>query len=239
MLPSINLPGGFLIHSYPFFLGISLAFFFKYSLKNNRKVNLFSSRLEVTCLLTVLPLIAFSGGRLFFQLIDGDLSNLLNDFFYGGGLVFYGGYICSFIFIYLYCRLTNKATGKLISFLPGVIFAHAIGRVGCFLAGCCHGNYCPLDFLDRWPTQLFEVGFLIALGLKLKKRIEENKKNNFFIYVLAYSVFRFLNEFLRGDEIRGIWHLGLSTSQIVSLVLFVLFGLAHLKETFSTNSSET
>ena len=239
MFPVVEIWDGITLHSYPFFLGVSVAYLVSSFLRINKKQSVFPSRLESLFIIFLLIGLAFLGAKLAFIISSKKAINLSRSFWLGGGLVFYGGYIFALGGIYFYSLFRGIKTNLLVSFLPTVIFAHAIGRVGCFFAGCCHGSYCPLGFLERWPTQIFEVGFLLALGLKLKKRIEENKKNNFFIYVLAYSAFRFLNEFLRGDEIRGVWHLGLSTSQIISLVLFILFGLAYLKETFSTNSSDT
>lgn len=239
MLPVFEICEGMTLHSYPFFLGISVAYLVSSFLRINKKQSVVPNRLESLFIIFLLISLAFLGAKFTFIVSSKKVINLSNGFWLGGGLVFYGGYIFALSGIYLYSLIRGIKTTLLVSFLPTVIFAHAIGRVGCFFAGCCHGRYCPLAFLERWPTQLFEVTFLLILGFRLKKRIEQNKKNNFYIYVLAYSIFRFLNEFLRGDEIRGIWYLGMSTSQIVSLVLFVSFGLAYLKETFSTNSSDT
>ena len=57
-----------------------------------------------------------------------------------GEAVFYGGLIGGLIAIFLYCRkFKMKMTPVLDIFAPGLALAHGIGRIGCFLAGCCHG----------------------------------------------------------------------------------------------------
>ena len=52
----------------------------------------------------------------------------------------------------------------------------------------------------------------------MKKGIQKGRL--FYIYLLSYSVLRFINEFLRGDEIRG-FVLGISTSQLISILIFI------------------
>jgi phosphatidylglycerol---prolipoprotein diacylglyceryl transferase len=242
MLPAIKLWGSYSLQLYPFFLGISLAFFFRNLFEVNQKENIFKSKVELFFVYLLLLSSAFIGARILFFLSLGEIfTSIFNPqkLISGGGLVFFGGYIFAFITLYLYSVLRGINVALLINFLPGAVYAHAIGRLGCFFAGCCHGDYCPLSFLDRWPTQLLEASFLIYLGRVLKRRINTGRSNIFAFYVLSYSVFRFLNEYLRGDDIRGKWILDLSTSQIVSMALILIFSLVYLKESFSTKSSDT
>ena len=91
-----------------------------------------------------------------------------------------------------------------------------------------YGNeYVPnLNGVCRFPVQLLEsaCNFLIfgaILFLLLKGKL---KGKLFFVYLMAYSVVRFADEFLRGDEIRG-FILGLSTSQFISVIIFPLAAL--------------
>ncbi|MEO7297628.1 MAG: prolipoprotein diacylglyceryl transferase [Verrucomicrobiota bacterium] len=61
----------------------------------------------------------------------------------GGGLVFYGGLIFGIALVVAYVLITK------ISFLqfgdvlaPSLALGLAFGRVGCFLSGCCWGDFC-------------------------------------------------------------------------------------------------
>lgn len=149
-----------------------------------------------------------------------------------GGLI--GGVIC-FLIVYFFFR--KRYTDKLsdvISIIPCIILvAHAFGRVGCFFAGCCYGVETDSIFGVTFPnlhapvhpTQLYEAAFLFVLFficsyLVLKKDFCHNMS----LYLIAYGTFRFLLEYLRGDE-RGEFLGGvLSPSQFWSL-LMVVFGI--------------
>ena len=109
--------------------------------------------------------------------------------------------------------------------------------IGCFLAGCCYGIpyngvfSVQFPFLPErvLPVQLFEAviefflcALFIILSLKRKTGLTE-------LYILFYAPFRFLLEFLRGDEIRGkLWIL--STSQWISLLLIFIVCLVRVKK---------
>ena len=115
---------------------------------------------------------------------------------------------------------------------------HIVGRLGCFLAGCCYGKPTTLPwgitFTDPFaaanvgtplgvhlhPTQLYEAGAegLILLGLLLtEKKGKPYPGRTFWLYILLYAVSRFIIEYFRGDE-RGTVGI-FSTSQFISVVL--------------------
>jgi len=151
-----------------------------------------------------------------------------------GGITFLGGLLGGAgCFMLGYVLFGRKGKGRLmdiISVVPcAITVGHALGRVGCFFAGCCYGKptesflgvkfpYLPVKV---HPTQLYEAFFLLALFLVmsyllLKKRF----RYNFSVYLIAYGVFRFFVEFLRDDE-RGSLFGALTPSQFWSLVLIV------------------
>jgi phosphatidylglycerol:prolipoprotein diacylglycerol transferase len=103
---------------------------------------------------------------------------------------------------------------------PPLTMAHAVGRIGCFLAGCCYGKEIYLlGHPFRLPTQLIESGFLFLLTLVLV-RIEVSKR--FTVYLVAYGVFRFLIELIR-DDTRGSMLLPmLSPSQHLSFLMMLV-----------------
>jgi phosphatidylglycerol:prolipoprotein diacylglycerol transferase len=116
-----------------------------------------------------------------------------------------------------------------------MLVAHGFGRLGCLMAGCCHGEYLGQEYVfggikmdgsQGWgyyvPTQLYEALFLLLLcallSLLLLKR---NFKFALPVYLAAYGIWRFLIEFARADD-RGAFIGSLSPSQTLSLILIVL-----------------
>jgi phosphatidylglycerol:prolipoprotein diacylglycerol transferase len=100
----------------------------------------------------------------------------------------------------------RQATGDL--FVPSLIVGMCIGRVGCFLTGLAdhtHGVHSSLpwavDFGDgpRHPTQLYEIVFLIVLGIVLFWRSRSTYWNGelFQWFMFGYLGFRFLIEFIK------------------------------------------
>ena len=106
-----------------------------------------------------------------------------------------------------------------------LILGMCLGRVGCFLTGLpdhTYGDYTSLpwavDFGDgpRHPTQLYEIAFLLLVGVALLVRLRSIAFNGelFRLFMLAYLSFRFLVEFMKpSDKPIG----GLSAIQVASL----------------------
>lgn len=152
-----------------------------------------------------------------------------------GGLI--GGAIAFFLMYFIFYRKSHEGILEIFfTIAPGTItIAHAFGRIGCFLAGCCYGIdsnewyaiYFPTLERKVIPTQLFEAIFLIILSSILlllafkKKRFSYNMP----IYLLAYGIFRFMIEFIRGDH-RGFTLGFMSPSQLMS-ILFIVIALAY------------
>jgi phosphatidylglycerol:prolipoprotein diacylglycerol transferase len=174
---------------------------------------------------------------MFYLTLPEELSqNLLNQasFWTGGGFVFYGGFLGGALFLLIY-RLFNFPLNKnvLWAFLPALTLGHAIGRIGCFLAGCCYGDKTDLWWgihlhgADRHPTQLLEAVSLFCLSWYLLK----SQKPRLLLvshYLLVYGGIRFLIEILRGDIIRGQWGV-LTPSQWISLGLILAGGIWLIK----------
>lgn len=186
---------------------------------------------------------AWIGAKIFFLLFSSKnkiYQYMYADYFWlGGGFVFYGGLIFGLLFYLIYSLYFKKFDYKKSYLLaPGLIFGHAIGRVGCFLTGCCYGSQCDLPwkvFMDgsfRHPVQLYEAIALFVLGFFSLKWVEHEEAHKKVLsnYLLYYSMIRFAVEFFRGDEIRGIYWFALSTSQLVSVALFVIAVFLKFRE---------
>ncbi len=163
-----------------------------------------------------------------------------------GGSVFYGGFLgaCAAIGIYSrFCKRVRRADLFDLLAVCTPLF-HTFGRIGCFFGGCCYGIESAFGFIVydnklspdingvvRFPVQLLEsllnlIIFLILARLLKKERL---KGKLIYIYMMLYPIVRFATEFLRGDEIRGIWF-GFSTSQWISAVLFIFAAVALGKD---------
>ena len=112
-----------------------------------------------------------------------------------------------------------------------------IGRIGCFLHGCCYGTTTSLpwgvdfgDGLRRHPTQLYEAAFaLVALLVLLSARRRVVRPGRLFSgLMIGYFAFRFGEEFLRAGP-RPL--LGLSAYQVAALAGFLYFAARELKST--------
>ncbi len=154
-----------------------------------------------------------------------------------GGLVFYGGLIGGALAIYVYCKVKKiDANAQFMIMVPYFPLIHAFGRVGCFLAGCCYGveyhgifavtfpegSHCPGT---RFPTQLCEVFvnlLIFVVLILLRKYKTKDGLTLTTVYTLSYATARFFIEFMRGDEIRGVFG-PFSTSQYISLALIITF----------------
>ena len=155
-----------------------------------------------------------------------------------GGMVFYGGFLGGLGAIFIYCRFDKSIRPSNLLDIYAVMtpLFHTFGRIGCFLGGCCYGIESEFGFtahgntinpsvndVNRFPIQLVESGcnlliFLFILYLFNKRKMTDKL---IFVYMLIYPVVRFTLEFFRGDAYRGFLF-GLSTSQWISIILFVI-----------------
>lgn len=151
------------------------------------------------------------------------------------GMTFYGGLFGgSVTFILMYLFFIKKRNGRMMDKIlivapSSITLAHSLGRIGCFLAGCCYGKetnmwygiYFPTLEKIVIPTQLFESIFLLILSIVFTIIIfKTNFKYNIIIYLISYSIWRFLIEFLRDDP-RGGFILGMSPSQFWCIALLI------------------
>lgn len=199
----------------------------------------------------------FIGSKLLFVIVEFDF--FLQDPFSAlgsRGFVVYGGIIAGVLAAIIYCRL------KKVSFLtyfdllmPSVALAQGFGRIGCLLAGCCYGRETTSAFgiifpegcqapagVKLIPTQIISsIGnFIIVLILIWFAKRAKHIGSVGILYMVLYSIGRFLIEMLRSDD-RGAIGV-LSTSQIISIgILLLAIGLyrfvvsKNLKEDISDN----
>jgi phosphatidylglycerol---prolipoprotein diacylglyceryl transferase len=154
-----------------------------------------------------------------------------------GGLIFYGGLILASIALVFFARHHRLPLWHLADFaIPALAIGHALGRIGCFLNGCCYGRpagdaccgvvYPAVSEPGRlfagtplYPVQLIEAAGLILIWLLLLYAYPRRRKDGavFALYLLLYPPCRFFLEFLRGDD-RLAWF-RLDVAQLTSLAL--------------------
>jgi len=146
-----------------------------------------------------------------------------------GGLAWQGALMVGSLAGVVFIRRRKLALGPMLDLAaPYIALGQAIGRVGCFLNGCCYGRevswgiYFPVHGARLHPTQLYSAVGLLLIFLILKKfrRLRKVPGQVLVLYLMLASVQRFCIEFWRADH-EVIWA-GLSIFQIMSIVLFLL-----------------
>ena len=165
------------------------------------------------------------GARIFYvvQFFDSYRNNLWNVFRIDqGGLVFYGGFLLTLLTLWIYCRWSKLDIIRVFDvYAPALAIAHACGRIGCFLNGCCWGKPTDLFFgvtypegsspalcypgQSLYPVQLFEAGEQIALFFLYFWMVRHTRRGvTMSSYLILYGLFRFLNELMRGDNAKVV-----------------------------------
>lgn len=155
-----------------------------------------------------------------------DLKRLNIVYFFGNKTIV-GGFLGGLMSVEIAKKYLNiKASSGDLMVYP-LIIAMIIGRVGCFLAGLADGTYgnpsnLPWainmgDGIPRHPTNLYEIFFWILLWISLLLLEKHNTLANgarFKLFLSAYLIFRFMDEFIKPDY---FFSFGLSTIQLVCL----------------------
>jgi len=159
------------------------------------------------------------------------------------GGVFSGGLLLSILCCYLYAvrhRMPKLKTAD--SFAPGIAIGHAIGRLGCFAAGCCYGKPTDLPWgvtytnplthqlvgtplnVRLHPTQIYEFLaesciFIVLITLFRRKSFDGQIAA---LYMFLYGIARYFLEFVRADPERGSMFGGVMTvTQFISILLVI------------------
>ncbi len=184
------------------------------------------------------------GARLYYVALF-DVSSFIKDplsifRIWQGGLAIHGailGGILTGIFFSRFRRISFWKFADLVA--PSIILGQAVGRLGCFLNGCCFGvptgsifgvrfpegslPYIAYGDVAVHPAQLYElllnfVGFLILWSIRKRMKLEGGL---FLLYLMIYSSIRIFTSSLRGDSLY-IWNSNLNIAQIVSGVIFII-----------------
>jgi phosphatidylglycerol---prolipoprotein diacylglyceryl transferase len=163
-----------------------------------------------------------------------------------GGLVFFGGLIGAGIAVIVFAAVKKEKLWPLADFTVSALpLGHAIGRIGCFLNGCCYGTPSNLPWSVkmhgeyRHPVQLYES--ILNLGVYFILLAVYRRKppggRVFALYLLLYPTERFMLEFLRGDERLLVGTL--NAAQVVCLALLATGVAVWFLAPLRRNLSET
>jgi phosphatidylglycerol:prolipoprotein diacylglycerol transferase len=171
-----------------------------------------------------------------------------------GGIVLYGSILGGTIGFLVYrWRRWFPILPMLDALAPALAFGIAIGRIGCFLNGCCYGDTCTLPWAVRFPkqsppwvseversqippdadyslwlhpTQIYSTidGLILFLLLSAYYPLRKRDGQVMGLLLVTYPITRFLVEYLRNDE--GVFAAGMTISQLISLGLLA-FGVAY------------
>ncbi len=228
-------------------MAIGLAASWALALRHAPYYGISTDRLEKLLMISVISALISAHGLYVIQYPEQFENPILEFFlFFESGKIWYGGFLGGILALTLYAKFNKESMLKYTDYLsPYVALAHAIGRIGCFLNGCCYGKpnqawgmQFPGMAQPVIPTQLISSAFLFMLFfilLRLRKKLKNTIGSGivFAIYLLIYSCFRFLIEFIRGDNVPV--YTGLRFSQWVSILLFMIgvFILWRAKRIFS------
>jgi phosphatidylglycerol---prolipoprotein diacylglyceryl transferase len=239
MLPILYQSPDLILYSYPLFMGLGWGVGYQIFFA---RIPPEIPRRYMILLFWGLFIFSWLGAKLLFALTSPTImaNSLLvkSNFWMGGGFVFFGGLLGGLLFLLLY-RLFSLPfnLGLLSAILPAIALGHAVGRIGCFLAGCCYGDLTNwwwgihLHGVDRHPTQLLESLGLFGIGYYLLSS-KKTAINQLTVYLIGYGMLRFSTEVLRGDIIRGQWGVltpsqWISTTLILAGIFILLFEKNH------------
>ena len=161
-----------------------------------------------------------------------------------GGMSFHGGVLGVIISTYLFCKKNKLSTFYFLDLIslsaPIGIF---LGRIANFINSELYGTrtdfflaviFEKVDTVSRHPSQIYEAFFegivlFILLNFIYKKYINHKPGVLSALFLIFYSIFRFIIEFTREPDAHlGLVFMELSQGQVMSILFFVV-GLIILK----------
>jgi phosphatidylglycerol:prolipoprotein diacylglycerol transferase len=235
MHPIIAKIGPFTIYSYGMMVAIAFLFGIfiakKEAVRKNIKPDL------VYDLGFYLLIGSIAGARIFYIIFFG-LKDFLADPIsifrvWEGGLAIHGGIFGGIITGIIFAKIRKMSFWLLADLIaPSLILGQAIGRIGCFLNGCCFGvPMKPFLCMNRHPTQIYEMaldlaGFFLLWSLRKKVKFEGGL---FLLYLMAYGVIRSIVSQFRADNVY-LWNSALTLADLTSIAMFTTAMVLYIKK---------
>jgi phosphatidylglycerol:prolipoprotein diacylglycerol transferase len=238
--------GRFFLPTYGFLVSMGVLIGLWISVRNSERLGINGDKAWNLGILVVLCGIV--GAKVLYVINEGmSLRDIFSIETLQAGGVFSGGLIAALLAAAWYVRRHHMpALGTCDAFAPGLALGHAIGRIGCFAAGCCYGKEThhwwgvvfhnplakqitgtPLG-VPLEPTQLFEsavelANFFFLMWLLKRKKFDGQV---FGAFLMIYGVARFFLEFLRDDPGRGsVFGGAMSGTQLIAIGLVIGGGI--------------
>lgn len=210
---------------------IIVVYFFsrKYNIENR----------EIVCLLLYENIGIIGGAKVLTYLLNYEALNGEFDLL-TLGFTSYGAVIGAILFLLLFSIQFKKSFPDLLAiFLPSIPLMYALGKIGCFLTGCCHGiiydgpfkvayQYADTSLQGKYffPVQLCEAIAFLAIFIYLVVAFKKNKYNlkTLGIAVIFSAIAKFGLDYLRFSHSNIL----ISTNQIISII-FIFLGLILIK----------
>ncbi|NQT33892.1 prolipoprotein diacylglyceryl transferase [bacterium] len=252
MHPVIFEIGAFKLHSYGLMFFLAFVFGVWLGTVRARKVGIAPGKvMDLTMWILVGSLVGARSSYVIFHLGEfrGRWLDIINPFQSDGtigiaGLIVLGGVLLAVPAAWIYLKKNNIPFLKMMDVMvPSLAFGMAIGRIGCFLNGCCFGLptdmpwgvvfpetcYAGSVFLHQHihPTQLYAILFTGLLGtvLLLRTPYKRFEGELFFLFFLIYSPYRFLVEIVRYYRdsmiLLDLGTINFTVSMLMSMVIFV------------------
>src|SRR3989344_2781034 len=212
-------------------LSLILAYFMLPYLAKKKKLNLSKEKIENLLFYTALACLI--GARLFIVFLYHPsyyLSNPLEIFkIWKGGVSFHGALLFGLLAVYFFCKKHKLKFLEIMDLLiiPTAL-GFALGRIGNFLNGELYGRITSVPWAVKFstvegfrhPSQLYESAknFLIFFTLLFLNKKKHKPGFLLAIFLIMYSVLRFLIEFVREPEI----YIGfLTMGQVLNILMFI------------------
>ena len=196
---------------------------------------------------------AIVGARLYYCIFNGVDSFVQIFEIWKGGMAIYGGVIGGFLGILLCCKIKKYSLLQACDIAaPCLILGQAIGRIGCYFAGCCYGIEATNPNMQVFPisvqidgvwhlaTFFYEslldlIGFIILLIITFKSQKKGNVTAGYFV---TYGLIRVvLEQFRDPAESLMLGATGIKVSQLLSLIL-VIIGVVLFVYNFKLKNKE-
>lgn len=222
MFPVLIRIGPVTVHTYGFMMALGVATALWFFFIQSKKQDLPASKLVDMAFYTII--ISLIGAKV--VLLVGNFSHYVNNpsklfSLARSGGVFQGGLAAGILFAAWFLNRHKIPKWKVSDIIaPTLALGHTFGRLGCLSAGCCFGRECTVPWgvtfsnekanaltgiplgITRHPVQIYEavLNFLNFLFLFLLLRKKKFDGQIFSLYIINYSVIRYITEFYRGDH---------------------------------------
>lgn len=251
--------GSLRLPTYNVFLSLLLLGLVYYVYRRSIKQNVSG----VTAIDLFLIVVSFGsiGARLFHVVCEEPVYYLQNPiavfYIWQGGFVFYGGLVFGLFSGWVALKIKKQSFNHWLDFFtPVVSLAYSIGRIACFLTGCCYGKICDLPWayafrtldltsgatgsVHRHPTQMYAVvcefiTYLLVLRWDGNAWFQQKPGRLFATWLVLHALTRFIIEFFRDDE-RGLLYIvgwPVSPAMIISVILSIA-GFVFIRRSLNT-----